>query len=77
MDNTFVDVWGLLEYFLGYGDKRAGHDDAAARIAGNGSGWARRVLRYEDMLVWMYRLILELARLSDDRRLEMGFIGDS
>lgn len=76
MDVGNVDLWGLIEYFLGYGEVVAGHDEAAKRIALDGAAWARTVLRDEDMLVYVYRLILELARLMDDRREQMGWVGD-
>ncbi|KAK5070243.1 hypothetical protein LTR64_002082 [Lithohypha guttulata] len=64
MDNTFVDLWAILEYLVA-------HDDVAKEIASEGQKWADTVLRKEDMLVYVYRLILEYARVSDDRRDEM------
>lgn len=76
MDNSFVDWWGIMDYFLGYEEQKRGHDYKAQEIAEAGSEWARKVLRNEDMLVYMYRLILELARLFDDRRNDMGFASD-
>lgn len=90
MDNTFVDWWGVMEYFLGYDPaaveglsakdvqqrERKSRDDVAERIAVQGAEWAKTVLRNEDMLAYMYRLVLEMARLYDDRRLDMGFVDD-
>ena len=35
--------------------------------------WAQKVLRREDMQAWMFRLLLEYARVCDDRRDELGF----
>lgn len=35
-----------------------------------------RVLRKEDMLAYVYRLLLEYARVSDREREQMGFGGD-
>lgn len=55
---------------------RPGHDDVAKRIGRQGSDWTRTVLRNDDMLAYVYRLILELARLSDDDREGMGWAGD-
>ncbi|KAK5201980.1 hypothetical protein LTR16_000789 [Cryomyces antarcticus] len=75
MDNTFVDVYGLMQYFLGFGGKGA-HDEVAARIAKEGREWAERVLRREDMLVYVYRLLLEYARICDDERHRLGWVGD-
>ena len=76
MDNTFMDWWGLMQYFLGYKEEVKGHDDIAKRIAESGSQWADKVLRKEDMQIYLYRLILELARISDDRRDQMGYVAD-
>jgi hypothetical protein len=70
MDNSFVDVYGILDHFLGAGD------DAAKKIAEKGRNWAGRVLRKEDMHVYMLRLLLEYARLCDDDRQKLGFVGD-
>jgi hypothetical protein len=47
--------------------------EAAERIAGESREWARRVLRKEDMEVWMFRLLLEYARVIDDARDSIGF----
>ncbi|GIZ48076.1 hypothetical protein CKM354_001115100 [Cercospora kikuchii] len=90
MDNGFGDLYGILEYFAGYdvekieggiGEKeilrgRPGHDKQAERIATEGASWSRKVLRREDRLAYLYRLILELARLSDERRGRMGWVED-
>lgn len=86
MDNSFADYWGILEYFVGYeepgkdnsADKIVvpGHDEVAKEIAEEGKRWANSVLRHEDMLVYMHRLVLEYARVTNDRREEMGWAGD-
>ena len=72
MDNSSVDWWGIMDYFLGYKEQKRGHNDKAQDIAEAGSEWARKVLKNEDMLVCMYCRILELARLSDDRKDDMS-----
>lgn len=72
MDNSFADLYGLFQYFLGY-ENREGHDDAARQIAEEGKSWSERVLRREDMALYTYRLLLEWARICDDGRLEMGW----
>jgi len=100
MDNTFVDWFGLVDYFLGSGSapspvvegrggvrtarrsKRVsqkhetGHDDVAHAIAAQGADWAERTLRKEDMLVYVYRLLLEYARIGSEERESMGWVGD-
>jgi len=94
MDNTFMDIYGIMEYFVGTdipahkGQKiytwdnqdksrnRNGHDEAARRIAMAGHDWSRKVLRREDMLIYVWRLLIEYARVIDDRRERMGWVGD-
>ncbi|KAL3426460.1 capsule associated [Phlyctema vagabunda] len=79
MDNRFLDFWGIMQYFLGYegeGTRIEGHDAAAERIAVAGQDWANKVLRKEDMQIYVLRLLLEYARLSDDRREMMGYVQD-
>lgn len=82
MDNTFVDFYGIMEYFLGYdggGDPskaKAGHDEAARKIALDGKEWAEKVLRKEDMLIYVYRLVLEYARVSSGNREHLGYVKD-
>lgn len=77
MDSRFGDWYGIVEYFLG--DPARGveaRDAAAERIALEGREWAARVLRKEDMQVYVLRLLLEYARVSDARRERMGWVGD-
>lgn len=126
LDSTFVDLYGIMEYFLGsrvspdakdyphaVGEiqahdhhfkvpenaaeydhdsaqsgnepqippapryfKRSSHDDAAREIAEASKAWANKVLRREDMLIYGYRLLLEYARVVDDRRDRIGWVGD-
>ena len=84
MDNRFVDFYGILEYFLGYpGFLRddsdsivPGHDEAAKRIALAGEEWAKKVLRPEDMQIYVFRLLLEYARVSADRRRRLAYVDD-
>jgi len=75
MDNRFGDWFGIMEYFMGYGET-PGHDAAARKIAADGQDWADKALRKEDMQVYVLRLLLEYARLSDDRRERMGWVDD-
>lgn len=132
MDNTFVDLYGTMEFFLGTeipspapvfahahvqvekhehhfqtphwdeesGDGASGDgkaqrgrrsaevisetekssddrgDEQARRIAEAGQQWARRALRKEDALIYMYRLCLEYARVVDAKRHTMGWVDD-
>lgn len=74
MDITFVDFYGIMEYFLGYRG-RNGHDDVAEKIAMDGKEWAERALRREDMRVYVFRLLLEYARICDNNRDRLGWVG--
>lgn len=76
MDNRFGDFYGIMEYFLGYEDSVPGHDKEAEKIASDGKAWAEKVLRKEDMQVYVLRLLLEYARIADDRREKMGWVDD-
>ena len=74
MDMTFIDIYGIMEYFLGNAALGVpGHDAQARRIALDGMEWTQRVLRHEDMRIYIVRLVLEFARLCDDRREVMGW----
>ncbi|QSS56853.1 capsular associated protein [Histoplasma capsulatum var. duboisii H88] len=42
-------------------------------IAEEGRKWAEKALRKEDMEIYMFRLLLEWARLTDDKRDQLGF----
>ncbi|KAL2268081.1 hypothetical protein VTJ83DRAFT_2927 [Remersonia thermophila] len=77
MDSRFGDWYGILEYFAGNEALGvAGHETEAERIAMQGREWAGRVLRREDMQVYVLRLLLEYARVVDPEREVMGWVGD-
>ena len=78
-----------LAYFTGADDPRGlekegdgkgnvlrteGNVKAGEMIAEAGREWAGKVLRKEDMEIYMFRLLLEWGRLTDDRRDEIGFV---
>ncbi|KAF3025699.1 hypothetical protein E8E14_014105 [Neopestalotiopsis sp. 37M] len=69
-DQTYMDIYAVMEYFLD------GRDDAARRIAEEGKEWADRVLRREDMRLYVWRLLLEYARVVDPKRDRLGFVAD-
>ena len=72
MDNTFQDIYGLLDYFT-----RDTKGDAGAQlIAETGKIWAESTLRREDMLLYVWRLLLEFARVCNDNRDKLGFVND-
>ncbi len=79
VDGRLHGVWHLIAYFGGTdkgvnGENGNGHDREGEKIAEEGREWASRVLRKEDMEVYMFRLLLEWGRIVDDRREELGFV---
>lgn len=73
--------WATLAYFQGIDGLIDGstevkidpHVQVAERIADSGKDWAEQVLRKDDMEIYMFRLLLEWGRLTDDKRDELGF----
>ena len=92
VDNRYDDLYSLLTYFIGYGKPYkqhaeegedlnplvfiAPHDKEAQKIARQGREWANKVLRREDIEVYMFRLLLEYGRIIDDNRDHIGYSGD-
>jgi hypothetical protein len=72
MDNTFQDLYAILDYFT---RGRKG-DNAARFIAEEGTAWSAKVLRREDMLLYVWRVLLEFARVCDVNRESLGYIDD-
>ncbi|KAI0871714.1 capsular associated protein [Hypoxylon argillaceum] len=68
-DNTFSDIYAILEYYL-----KA--DEQAQKIADEGREWAEKVMRREDMMLYVWRLLLEYARVVDPARDKLGFVDD-
>lgn len=73
LDNTLQDLYPVLDYF---GDEDGPGDAAAEWIATQGKEWAETVLRREDMKLYVWRLLLEWARVCDENRQNLGFVGD-
>ncbi|KAI3317060.1 glycosyltransferase family 90 protein [Xylariaceae sp. AK1471] len=72
MDNTFQDLYAILDYFSR--DRKG--DKSAHFIAEEGRAWSNKVLRREDMLLYVWRLLLEFARVCDENRDRLGYIDD-
>ncbi|KAI9892987.1 MAG: hypothetical protein M1814_000871 [Vezdaea aestivalis] len=73
-------LYSTLVYFAGMegtvGGKKVkmeARDKEAALIAEEGREWAHKALRREDMEIYMFRLLLEWGRLTDDKRDSLGF----
>lgn len=90
LDTRYGELYSLLTYFIGhnYGpdsmiDKGENedvvvprHDFEAYKIAREGRERAARVLRREDIEIYMLRLLLEYGRIVDDHRDGIGIVGD-
>lgn len=73
-DNSFQDLYSVLNFFA---DGPGEPGDAAAEfIAKSGQAWAEQVLRREDMALYVWRLLLEWARVCDENREKLGFVDD-
>lgn len=57
-------------------ESKDGNDEKAQKIAQAGQEWATRTLSRYDALAYIYRLLLEYARIQDDRREMLGWVGD-
>lgn len=62
-------LWRALDFFSGNKGGELGE-----QIALDGREWANKVLRPEDMQVYMFRLLLEWGRVVDDRREQLGHV---
>jgi hypothetical protein len=79
MDNTFIDIYGLLDYFIrpkANDDVDYNYDKAAETIATSGAEWSKNWLRRIDMQLYTWRLLLEYARVMDDQRDRLGYVDD-
>ncbi|KAF9220836.1 hypothetical protein BS17DRAFT_713280 [Gyrodon lividus] len=65
---SYTDLHDAVAFF------RA-HDDLAARIAAAGKTWSQQFWREEDMSAYLYRLLLEYARVSSVDREGMDYKG--
>ncbi|KAI5284233.1 hypothetical protein KEM54_001502 [Ascosphaera aggregata] len=78
IDIRLHGLWSTLAYFAGARSPDGkvmmrSHDHEAQNIANAGRLWANETLRKEDMEIYMFRLLLEWGRLTDDDRDCIGF----
>ncbi|KAG9092621.1 F-actin-capping protein subunit alpha [Ceratobasidium sp. UAMH 11750] len=61
----YSDLYDTLGFFMGVpgANQTPGHDDMAEKIAAHAREFSERYWRWEDMQVYVYRLLLEYARL--------------
>jgi len=72
----YTDIYDLMAFFKGDidGDGRD-HDEMAAVLARAGHKWGLTFWRDEDMVAYIFRLILEYARVMDPDRDNLHFDG--
>ncbi|KAI5996980.1 glycosyl transferase family 90-domain-containing protein, partial [Pisolithus albus] len=63
---TYADLYDVIAFFRN-------HDEAAAKIAGAGKQWSQKFWRKEDMSAYLYRLLLEYARVVSVDRESMSY----
>ncbi|KAJ5301710.1 hypothetical protein PENANT_c002G04868 [Penicillium antarcticum] len=88
MDNRYDDLYALMTYFIGLGNSSSStlpasgepyvqsHDFEAEVIAAQSREWAQQALRNEDLEIYLYLLLLEYGRITDDNRDSIGYSGD-
>ncbi|KAF4592585.1 Lipopolysaccharide-modifying protein [Ophiocordyceps camponoti-floridani] len=69
-DNSYMDIYAIVHFFL------EEDDEAAEEIAEEGARWSQLVYRRPDMKLYVWRLLLEYARVVDDERDYLGFVED-
>jgi hypothetical protein len=80
IDSRLYAVHSTLAYFTGLKgmlnwrevEMKNNHVEAEF-IAGQGKKWAEKALRREDAEAYLFRLLLEWGRVTDDRRDEIGY----
>ena len=79
LDLRLHGVYSTLAYFAGIksakGTRMEERVKEGEKIAEEGREWAGKVLRKEDMEIYMFRLLLEWGRLTDDNRDRIGYSG--
>jgi hypothetical protein len=91
LSTSYTELYSILDYLIGNtncgdvaeerdaGDLAEciqGHEEAAEKLARVGREWAERALRREDMRIYLLRLLLEYARVSDPERDRLGYVRD-
>ncbi|CCG84236.1 protein of unknown function [Taphrina deformans PYCC 5710] len=74
---TLSSLYSTWIYFVGLKDKSGkvvveGHQGEARQIAQDGRAWAKKALRKDDMVIYLWRLLLEYGRVVDDDRDNIG-----
>ncbi|KAG0143301.1 hypothetical protein CROQUDRAFT_49034 [Cronartium quercuum f. sp. fusiforme G11] len=73
---NYQDLYDIMAFFTGDLEGRGAQDEEAKKIGEAGSTWAKTFWRTEDMQAYMYRLILEYARLLKRDEQGMDYLCD-
>ncbi|GAA5999999.1 hypothetical protein JCM10207_006007 [Rhodosporidiobolus poonsookiae] len=65
------DLWTTMAFFMGDEEGKGAHDEIARELAQAGKEWTEKHWRWEDMEIYMWRLLLEYSRIigRDDNNL--------
>jgi hypothetical protein len=69
----YSDLYDALIFFRGDLSGHGAHEDLANKIAGRAREWSLKFWRKEDMVAYLYRLLLEYARVMDENRDSLNF----
>ncbi|KAG2123705.1 glycosyltransferase family 90 protein [Suillus cothurnatus] len=69
----YSDLYDALIFFRGDPSGHGAHEDLANKIAGRAREWSLKFWRKEDMVAYLYRLLLEYARVMDENRDSLNF----
>ncbi|EIN06948.1 hypothetical protein PUNSTDRAFT_104368 [Punctularia strigosozonata HHB-11173 SS5] len=73
VQNDYSGLLDIMAFFRGGVNGDAGHDELARKIADAGKVWSQTMWRREDVTAYMFRLMLEYARLMSNNRAEMSY----
>ncbi|EGG12417.1 family 90 glycosyltransferase [Melampsora larici-populina 98AG31] len=59
----YTDLYDIMSFFTGDMEGNGAHEDLAEIISSQGRHWALNYFRWEDMVAYMFRLVLEYTRL--------------
>ncbi|GAA5987354.1 hypothetical protein JCM5350_005637 [Sporobolomyces pararoseus] len=71
ISTDYKDLWTVMAFFKGDQNGKGNHDHMAKEIAYNGKEWTEKHWRWVDMEIYMWRVLLEYARVMgrDDKNL--------
>ncbi|KAG8986612.1 F-actin-capping protein subunit alpha, partial [Tulasnella sp. 427] len=73
LQHDYSDLYDTMAFFAGTPDGQGAHDAMAEQVSNHAVEFARKNWRWEDMQAYMFRLLLEYARLSSLDREKMTY----